>query len=351
MSAGQLQQTIAQYRQQLLQHDLAATAALESAYAHVLATIEPRLSRLYQQIADAQASGEPVPLSWLYEQNRLQTLMRFVEGQINHYAALAQMTTGQLQHYGVQLGTRSAQQQLQATVPPGVSWSFGLPSPSALANLVGATQAGSPLSDLFAGFGKEAAENVKTALISGLANGDNPATIAPQVAQALGISRNRALVLSRTETIRAYRSANLETLRANDDVCEGWVWQASLSRRSCAVCIAMNGTKHDLSEEMESHPCCRCVPVPLTKSWDAILGPLGIDTSGIPETSISIPSGASWFAEQDESTQRAILGSNAAYQLYASGKASLSDFVGKSHDAQWGGSLYQKSVKQLTKGK
>ncbi len=220
MSLSQLQSAIAHYRQQLKAHEAQAEQALEQAYAQVMSTIQPMLDQLYQQIQDKLDAGEEIPLSWLYEQRRLEAISQYIEGQINHFGMLAQMQVGQLQSLGVQLGQQAAQALLSSTVPPGVNFAFGVPLPQAIQNLIGATQAGSPLADLFSGFGAEAAQGVKDALITGLTLGYNPRDIAPQVQQALGISRNRALTISRTEMIRSYRGANLETFRANDDVVD-----------------------------------------------------------------------------------------------------------------------------------
>lgn len=348
MSQSQLQIAINHYRQQLLHHEASAERALSSAYAHLLATIEARLAILYREIEAKQQADETIPVSWLYENHRLQTLKQFVTGQISHYATFSQLTTTQLQRTGVQLGMQAAQSLLKASVPAGVHWTFGVPHPGAIANMVGATQAGSPLADLFNGFGEEAAKGVSDALIRGVTLGNNPRMVARDVEQALQVPRWRALTIARTEMLRSFRSSSLETMKSNSDVLESWVWTADLSVRTCPACIAMNGTEHDLSEEMASHVNCRCVQVPKTKPWSDILGPLGIDTSDIDETSIDIQDGADWFDNQDADTQKAILGSEARYQAYKDG-ASLKSMVGVSHDPKWGKSVYVKPMKELVR--
>src|SRR5260221_4326674 len=168
MSLGQLQSAIAHYRAQLKAREAQAEAALNYAYLQVRSSIQPMLDHLYQQISDKQQAGEEIPLSWLYEQRRLEALTQFIEGQINQFGMLAQMQVGQLQQQGVQLGSQAGMALLNASIPPGINFAFGVPSPTAIANLVGATQAGSPLADLFSGFGAEAAQGVKDALITGL---------------------------------------------------------------------------------------------------------------------------------------------------------------------------------------
>lgn len=346
-SKSRLQHTVDRYRADLRSHESQAEQALESAYAHVLKTLQPTLDRLYKQMADKMANGEKIPPSWLYEANRLESIKSLIENQINHFGTLSRIHVAQAQHWAAQLGQESAQEMLHATVPAGVRWTFGVPSPAAVANIVGATQSGSPLADLFDGFGREAADLASKALIRGITLGSNPRAVASDIQQALGVSRNRALVISRQEMLRSYKTMNTETYRANSDVVDQWRWTADKSGHTCAMCIAMDGSLHDLSEDLDSHVQCRCVPTPVTKSWDDILSGLGIDTSNILESGqYDYESGPDWFANQDAATQQSILGSKAAYDLYKSGTP-LSAFVGTSHDPDWGRSRYQKSAKQV----
>lgn len=326
---------LAHYRAQLTAYEQLAEHSLNGGFASALTVIGPHLEKLYQQIAAKQQAGEDIPVSWLYEQRRLQALTQLIEGQINHYAALAYTTVGHMQQQGILLGSQSAQQQLQASVPPGVQWTFGIPHPGAIANIATSTQR------LFRGMGTEAATAAKNALIRAITLGENPQAIAREVQQALQIARYRALTIARTEMLNAYRGAQLANYQANSDVVGGWIWSAALSPRTCAACIAMNGTVHSLSEPFASHPNCRCAPVPKTNSWADILGPLGIDTSTIPETSVNIPSGSAWFNQQDAATQLAILGPG-KYAAFANGTLNLSDLIGKAD-----GGIYEKSLKEL----
>lgn len=359
-ATSRILKTVQDYRQRLLAREAQAVAIMERYHAHTIATyIQPRLAKLYDDILKkydelraARDPGDTTPLdaprSWIVERIRLEGLQLLISDKIDQFGALALTQTRMLQYFGLNLGLESAQQQLHDIVPAAVKSAFGVPSTKAIESLVESTRAGSPLHDLFSGFGQEAAEKAVQALVSGVTNGDNPRTIAPRVQQALGVSRNRALVISRTESLRCYRSAALQTYRANDDVVGGWVWCADLSPRTCAACIAMNGTKHSLDEEFGSHPCCRCSPVPETRSYDSILSQLGIDGSDIPDTRVAIQSGPDWFNEQPESVKQQILGA-AKYAAYNNGDFELSDIVGHSHSDDWGHSIYEKSLKDLLK--
>ena len=348
MTQGRLQQVLATFRQRLLAREAKAEVALRHAHAQVLQAIQPYLDKLYRDMQTKLADDENIPLNWLYEANRLKSIQAMINNQMSHYAALTQLTVGQLQHDGVQFGTQAAQAQMQATVPAGVRWSFGVPSPHAIAALVGATQKGSPLADLFAGFGEEAAAKVAGVLTRGVTLGQNPRTIARDVQDALNVSRNRALVLARNELNRAYRGSQLANYRANSDTVSQYRWTCDKSARTCLACLAMDGSLHDLDEEMAAHVACRCVPVPVTKSWSDILGPLGIDTSTIEETSIDIQSGSDWLDEQPRETQKEVLGNK--YDGWVSGAFSLREIAGMNHDPDWGSSVYEKSLAQLTKG-
>ena len=89
--------------------------------------------------------------------------------------------------------------------------------------------------------------------------------------------------------------------------------------------------------------------LPRTKSWDEILSGLDIDASDIEDTRPDIVSGTDWFGDQDEATQRRVLG-NAKYEAWSNGDFDLEDIVGRSYDKDWGHSIYEKSLKQLVKG-
>lgn len=333
---SRLQSTISQYRAQLAAQEASAEQTLATAYVRALAALEPQLNALYKQIAAEYAAGgaDHIPLTWLYESQRLQNIENHIVSQFNHFGNVSQLTVQQLQQLGVTLGQQGASASLNALVPAGISYVFGQPSPNAISSLVGATQAGSPLSDLFAGFGAAAAQDVRTSLINGLSMGQSVEDVARSVQNALNIERNRSLTIARTELLRSYRGGSLETYRANDSIVGQWRWTCAKSTRTCAACLGMDGTLHDLSEDMESHVNCRCTMVPvLNADW----------------AQVDIQSGSDWLDEQPAAVQKQILGNK--YDGWSNGDFTLSDMVGKSHDPNWGSSVRVKSLQELTRGK
>ena len=148
----------------------------------------------------------------------------------------------------------------------------------------------------------EATEAMRRRLIQGVAAGRNPRDTArlmvADVQDAFDGGLARAQVISRTETIDAYRTGAKAHHEANSDVLQGWVWLAKLSERTCPSCVAMHGTEHDLDEPGPlDHQQGRCSRMPLVKPE---LVP------GAPKPTIE--SGAEWLERQPEGVQRSVLG-------------------------------------------
>ena len=349
-STSRLKQAVDRHRRQLRDAEREAVSALDAAFRHACAVIGRTLDRFYIWVAEKLKRGEAESSTWLAEDRWTTTLTSVVTEQMTHFGIFVQTTTLHLQQTGMAFGVEAARTLLASVLPSGFPRLFGVPSPAALFARIGATRRGSPLAQLFSGFGAEAAKNVIGALMRGLLAGHGVRGLKDDVAQALEQTRQRALTITENELNRSARQASEEVYRENEDLCEGWTWVAELDPDTCAACIALHGTFHLLSERMESHIRCRCVAVPAVRPWSDLLASHGIDAESLSEHPPTVQSGASWFAEQDEATQRAILGKS-GYDLYAAGKVSLQDFVGRSHDPDWGHSIYQKPVKALVKGR
>ena len=237
----------------------------------------------------------------------------------------------------------------------------------AITALVGATQAGSALDTLFRGIRAEGAQAAEDALVQGIVLGYNPRKIAPMIRDALGVQLNRALTISRTETMRAQRVAASESYKANADVMKGWRWQAALTGNTCPVCISMHGSIHPVEEEMESHPNCRCSMVPVTKSWEDLGAELGFDFSGVEKAGPSFEEIAKKYnisAERQKTyAQRKMTGEayfrglSAEEQIkvfgpgrwtsWKSGIISFDQISKKTWSAQWGAGRALTNLKEL----
>lgn len=163
----------------------------------------------------------------------------------------------------------------------------------------------------------EATDAMRSALIRGVAVGDNPRTAArDMVARVKGAfdgGYTRAENIARTEMIDAHREAARQAQDANRDVLQGWRWTAALSDRTCPACLSKHGQVFDLDEPGPlGHQSCRCARTPVTRSWQD----LGFD---LPEPTGSAPTGPEWLAKQPEAVQRKILGPK-RYEAWKAGQ-------------------------------
>ena len=214
----------------------------------------------------------------------------------------------------------------------------------AVQEMVGFLQEGSPLRDLLMGLGPEVGQGVADALVQGLVLGLNPRETARLVRKQFGMGLARALRISRTETLRAYREAAHRSFEANSNIVKGWIWHAALGPRTCASCIAMHGTFHSLNERLDDHPNGRCAPVPVTQSWREIGRQFGLDLGDVTETTVQVRGGEWWFDEQPRDVQQRILGLK-GLEAYEQLQVDLRDFVGRRRDRRWGTMRYRLSVR------
>ena len=314
MTISALDQAAADFRAALLRRDDAALKRLMTAYQPAYTRMQARVAALTAQIATAQAAGETVRPSWLVERGRLETLQHQIVSEWARFADVAEQVITDTQRAAVVAAHTEAHQLTlaalhDARVTTGADV-VRLPV-AALHELIGVLGDGSPLRTLLDKLGQQAAQDVGDTLTHAVAVGRNPRRTARDIQDALGGNLNRALTIARTEQIRAYRNASLQTYQANHELLRGWRWLASPSRRTCPVCLAMDGTEHGLDDPFASHQCCRCCPVPLLR-----------DRETPPHET-----GAEWFAKQDEATQREMIGPG-KQKLYAEGKLTLADLVG-----------------------
>lgn len=153
---------------------------------------------------------------------------------------------------------------------------------------------------------RETYDVVRRELIRGVASGSNPkATAGRIVKRAEGRFNgglNRALVIARTETLDAHRTAAALGMSQHTDVLTGWQWQATLDKRTCPSCWSQHGSVHDLKDPGPlDHQQGRCARLPIPKTW----ADLGFD---IQEPASVLPDAADAFTSLSAADQLTILG-------------------------------------------
>lgn len=104
---------------------------------------------------------------------------------------------------------------------------------------------------------------VTSALIEGVNAGEGMRVIAKRVSEATGMERNRAVLIARTETMRAHNQVNEDQFKKYGVASVEWL--AALDERMCDICGAHHGKKYPISDhpEIPAHPNCRCILLPV----------------------------------------------------------------------------------------
>lgn len=327
-----------EFRAALLRQDASAAQSLVRSYGLAYAKITKSLAQLLIKIETARARKEPIDRAWLLREERYNALLEQIQAEMNRFAKFANKEITSGQKAAIHLSEKAFSAQMTTL---GLQ-NFNRLSTNAVETMVGMAGDGSPLADLLRPLGQQASQSVRDALVNGVAIGQSPRKTASEIKDALAGNLTRALAISRNEQLRAYRESSRKTYQANDDVCRGWRWTANLTTRSCVVCWAMDGTEHALTEPMATHPQCRCVQTPLTKTF----AELGI-TSVKDEP--ARPTGIEAFAKLSEAEQLAILG-KAKFAAYKTGQLKLQDVVGASIHPRWGKSRYERSLRDALRG-
>lgn len=166
------------------------------------------------------------------------------------------------------------------------------------------------------------------ALANGVALGWNPRKTERAMREAGRSVLQRALLIARTEQLRAYRTASLANYRASG-VLSGYRRLAAKSARSCLACLLADGEFFTLEVAFEEHVAGRCTMVPVLASGEA------------PEWE----TGRDWFGRQPEATQRRVMGP-AAFEAWRAGVVGLDELVERHEHPMWGGSLQVRSLKR-----
>ena len=340
------------HRARFLDGEAKAVARIRTSYEEAEKGLKKSLADVEAKIAAYYASGgEPgaIAASWLVSQERYHALISQIDAELEKFAAAAQEITLEGQKTSLKQGaadvTASAKSQMQTA---GISGSFHSLHSAAFEEMAGTLSNGSALYDLFKQIAPNAVASARGVLGQAMVEGWNPRKTGAALEDSLGMSKNRAVLIARTESIRAYRIASQRQMLANQDVVDGWVWYASHTDHTCPVCLAMDGSEHPVNEIMDSHPACRCTMVPLVKSLAGIVSE-GEGQEAAEDGELNIPSretGSNWFGNQSEDLQRRALGP-AKFDLYKAGKIDLDDLVENTYDNRWGKSKRERSLKSL----
>ncbi len=201
----------------------------------------------------------------------------------------------------------------------------------AVKSIVGFLDVDGALYERLTKYGEYNAKRIADMLIESVALGYGAEKTASRlVREGLGLGLTDALRMVRTSQVYAYREASRARYIANANVVFGWVWfSALIPGRTCMSCVNKHGTEHGLDEPLNDHHNGLCTMLPLTSRGNPVE-----------------QGGADWFAEQDESTQVAMMGKT-KHEAWVAGKFDISQLSKASEDGVYGQMLTETPLKDL----
>ncbi len=290
--------------------------------------LEGQMSALALSIQNAALAGTPLSLEQIRRLDRYAALLSQARSEVDKYTAYAEKVIRDEQRAVIEAGWKSAVEAVQAARPN--DWQefiTRLPSRS-VENMIGLAGDGSPLATLLKEAYGDAVRGVDLALVRAMAEGWNPNKTARAMADGLAGGLDRALLIARTEQMRAYRESTRMGYQSSG-IVKQYKRMASKSVRTCVACLVADGTVYDVESDFEEHPNGRCTLVPV------------VDGVEMPNWE----SGASWLEKQDAETQKTIMGP--LYDPWITGQIELQDMVSRHEDATWGAYLRPTALKDL----
>lgn len=329
---SELEDALARHRRALLANERAAASEMVRVYGESWARIRVDILRLQAQMAFAE--GGPT-LDQVMRDKRLQSIQRQIENELRLFAPYATQSATMTQAAAIDAAMTNAVEAMELAGAPSVSIRFDKLNTGAVRAMVGYASDGSPLRALFDAIGPDVAPRMTATLAQGIALGWGPRVTARAMRAQYGVGLTRALLISRTETLRAYRASTAQVYQANADILDGWIWVSACNRRSCGSCFAMHGSFHTLDERLDDHPNGRCAMAPKVKD----------------RPNRVTPTGAERFASLPEEDQRAILGPG-MHEAWKDGRVSLTptganSIVGRKDDPQWGTMRHARSLTNI----
>lgn len=315
--------TISDYQARLDAREAAALTHLVELWERIEADIVADLERL---ITTLEERGEGISESALHRMERYRRLLVQLD---DLYAQLADESLVEIRRAMVDaagLGEIMAQ-----AVVAGITGGqpIGRLPIEALTQITALAQPGGPLSQILHDAYPLAADALTKQLISHVGRGKNPRTILTLARQqGLAAGLNHILLVSRDQSVRAFRQAS-QASYANDPDVIAYKRMAARQTRTCVMCLALDGTESPTDQLMPVHPQDRCAVVAVVRGF----------------TPTSWKSGREWFGEQSADVQRKMLGPE-RYRLYKSG-VPLTDFVSVTNHETWGPSLKLRPLAQM----
>lgn len=304
------------YQSRLLALEEAAQRAMAARWVEIEARIETHLELLARALADEAAAGVLPTADQIRLTERYRRLLDQLQAEFDDFSTYAAGQISGAQVEAVRLGADSVGVWLAGRPDPVVS----VTRMPALERMVGLTGDGSPLPAYFRTRYPGTVDATMEILLRGVALGWNPMKTARAMRdEGLALLPQTTIRTARTETMRAYRAAALDRMRADERVT-GYYWLATKSVRTCPACLSLDGSFWPKDVPHRAHVQCRCTMVP------------GVRDRPAPKWQ----TGPEWFETIPEADQRLVL--EHLYDPFKKGEIGWEDVRYLHVDPTWGDS-------------
>lgn len=232
------------FREQLLALDAKTASKMAAAYRQGYKRMYDRMMAVGKLIEDAKAAGEPVHPADLFQHERWTQAYNAIRDELTAYKQAAAGHVTDAQGAAIDLGGAHTDGLMRASLGDdvGQGFSFATVNDANVRAMVGMASGGGPIARLFESITtQEVADRSRHLLTQAAVLGTNPEVLARQLRGPLAIPMWRAMTIARTETMRAYREAQRQSIVENQSILEGWVWLSAKDARTCEVCWAQDG--------------------------------------------------------------------------------------------------------------
>lgn len=314
------------FRTALLASDAVQQQEMVGRWLSIEQGLEADLERMASDFLDRLNSGKSVSREALLQMGRYHDLLRQVRSEVYGFADYANASITEKQ---LEFGIRAIDNSLQLIQSQRIDLLFSRLPVEAIEAMAGLASDGSPLLDLLRKTWADSADGLTKQLLRGMALGWNPRKTAREMQKGMASGLNRSFNIARTEQLRVYREATRQQYQASG-VVRGYKRIAAKQARTCPACLMADGRFYRLNQIMEEHPSGRCGLVPIVDGAPDVTWQLGRD----------------WFREQDESTQRKILG-RGRFNAWTEGRFDLDELAITKRNDTWGDSIQSKPLKDL----
>jgi hypothetical protein len=326
-------QAIEEQRARLQAREVETMRDMASRWLGVENALKADMLDLSLYLDELRLKGETISAARLMQMDRYRQMIADARAQQEQYARWAADRIAADQRGAVAQGITDAQQLIVAAGEDAklASLVFDRININAVDFMAGFASDGTPLYDLLRASYPESVVRLTDDLIQGLAKGIGPRATAARMAENMAGNLDRALLIARTEQLRALRAGNQEQFKQSK-VLRGYIRRTQRNGTVCAACLALDGTLWPTDELFAIHPNDQCFMQPVLKYG----------------TSPSFPSGQEWLAEQPETVQRQILGKG-MFELYQAGELNWSQVAQVHADPVWGPTIRRGTLAEVTR--